>query len=710
MKKPLLVILGLAVLGLAVLAWSPGLTFSADKTSAKSPAVGAAPKVAASRIANVTVYPNSALVTREVETPAGTGTFELIVSPLPPQTVDSSLYSEGSDGIRVLSTRYRTRPIREDTREEVRKLEDELRTLAFTSQKLQADLQAAEKNQHLFTKLEDFTANSNKTGDKTPLNSESIIALTKYVVESRAARAKEIVSIQQEIELNKEQAEFVRRQLRDLTAGTTKIEHDGVIVIDKVNAAAGKVRLNYLVGAASWRPQYKFRAGKNEKEAVQLEYLAAVLQHTGEDWTGVQLVLSTAQPTLNAAPPDLQVLQVRVVPPGATAPAAHHSNSMEVEDRVRNLRSQAQKDFNERKQTSGIGLFNTAAALDQSWELLNPEAAVKRGCTFASKEGPSVTYHLKTQHTVPSRNDEQIIEVARIDMQPEYYYKAVPVLTSHIYRLADMTNKSNYVLLPGEATMYIGTDFVGQMNVPLVAIGEQFTAGFGVDPQLQIQRQMVDRSRSTQGGNQVLRYEYRILLSSYKSEKAKLQVWDRLPFAENDTVGVSLTRTGPELSKDALYIREQRPNNLLRWDVWVDPGMSGEKAMAINYEFKLDLDRQMTIGSFQTAGVAAPAPPTMVERTMTPVVAAVATEMETKIRTQMAKLSPEDRKLAEAQVFCALDQESPLGSMGTIYKVVCKGTPVFLCCKGCEAEARTNPDQALAMLDKLKARMKTATK
>jgi len=217
---------------------------------------------------------------------------------------------------------------------------------------------------------------------------------------------------------------------------------------------------------------------------------------------------------------------------------------MEVEDRVRNLRSQAQKDFNERKQTSGIGLFNTAAALDQSWELLNPEAAVKRGCTFASKEGPSVTYHLKTQLTVPSRNDEQIIEVARIDMQPEYYYKAVPVLTSHIYRLADMTNKSNYVLLPGEATMYQGSDFVGRMNVPLVAIGEQFTVGFGVDPQLQVIREMLDKTTTQQGGNQVHKFDYRILVSSYKPQAVKVQLWDRLPHAEVEAVGITLGKTG----------------------------------------------------------------------------------------------------------------------------------------------------------------------
>src|SRR5687768_4102615 len=48
--------------------------------------------IAASKLVAVTVYQGSALVTREVEVPEGQNLVEVIVSPLPEQTVDSSLY------------------------------------------------------------------------------------------------------------------------------------------------------------------------------------------------------------------------------------------------------------------------------------------------------------------------------------------------------------------------------------------------------------------------------------------------------------------------------------------------------------------------------------------------------------------------------------------------------------------------------------------
>ena len=48
-------------------------------------------------------------------------------------------------------------------------------------------------------------------------------------------------------------------------------------------------------------------------------------------------------------------------------------------------------------------------------------------------------------------------------MKPKFYYKTVPVLNANVYRLADLVNNSSHILLPGEATMYQGTDFVGRV-------------------------------------------------------------------------------------------------------------------------------------------------------------------------------------------------------------------------------------------------------
>ena len=78
---------------------------------------------------------------------------------------------------------------------------------------------------------------------------------------------------------------------------------------------------------------------------------------------------------------------------------------------------------------------------------------------------------------------------------------------------------------------------------------------------------------------------------------------------------------------------------------------------------------------------------------------------QAKVKAAMAKLSADDRRMAEAQVFCAIDQDSALGAMGPILKVNVKGQPVFVCCKGCEKEAKDHPDEALLQFQRLMNRV-----
>jgi hypothetical protein len=82
---------------------------------------------------------------------------------------------------------------------------------------------------------------------------------------------------------------------------------------------------------------------------------------------------------------------------------------------------------------------------------------------------------------------------------------------------------------------------------------------------------------------------------------------------------------------------------------------------------------------------------------------------EKEIAAELAKLKPEDRKLAEAQKFCAVSEER-LGSMGVPMKIKVKDEDVFICCKGCLKDAQAEPDKTLAKLKELKAKNKPADK
>jgi len=592
--------------------FGPWLLSGGSAQDAAPPAAQPATKIAKSRIDKVVVYPNSALVTREVDVPDGSGLIELTVAPMPEQIVPSTMYSEGAENLRVLTTRFTTRVVAVDTSKDRRELEAELEKLQIAAAKINSDIGSIQKNNELLTRLESVTEKGHHSGG-------DVMAMAKYVMEQRAEKAKELNTALEQKRQNDVQMNFLQRKMAELGNGSGRMERDAILTVDRELGKGGKVRLNYLVGAVTWHPEYKLRAGKID-ENVQLDYLANLKQSSGEDWNLVKLTLSTAQPMLNAAPPELCMLEPMLIvrgapggPPMPTAgfasPYAPSSPSMDLLSKAAQLRSDAAGNYRIGKkgeQKEAARQLNEASAYEQNLDLMRPRDEVlaqakKLHVESSTTDGPSVTYHLPSKLSVPNRNDEQMVEVVKLSLAPKFYNKAVPVLNRHVYRLADIVNTSEHVLLPGEATMYQGTDFVGRMPMPLVASREEFTAGFGVDTQLQIQRQMVDQTRTEQGGNQVLKYEYRILISSYKNEPIKLQLWDRLPKAKNETsVGVSLVKSSPELSKDEIYVRESRPNNLLRWDLEVAANCNGAKALPITYEFRMELDRQMAITGFQS--------------------------------------------------------------------------------------------------------------
>jgi hypothetical protein len=76
---------------------------------------------------------------------------------------------------------------------------------------------------------------------------------------------------------------------------------------------------------------------------------------------------------------------------------------------------------------------------------------------------------------------------------------------------------------------------------------------------------------------------------------------------------------------------------------------------------------------------------------------------EAAIRANLAKLSPQLRKLAEAQRWCPVsDARLGIPEMGVPVTVEVRGQTVLLCCAGCRNEATRNADKTLATVEGFK--------
>ncbi len=240
--------------------------------------------------------------------------------------------------------------------------------------------------------------------------------------------------------------------------------------------------------------------------------------------------------------------------------------------------------------------LNTYAAQEQVLELtqqadtLMPEKKKSKRI-----EGVSVTYKIKQHFNLNSRNDKQLIGITSINLPARISYVSAPVLTDFVYRQAKMKNRSDYILLPGSYNSYINGEFVGKGKMNLIASGENFNTGFGVEPQLQIKKELTSKFEDIEGGNKVTELEYKITISNYTKKMVPLKLEDRLPYSPTGVVKIKLLSAAPVLSEDKKYRQTSFKKGILRWDLKI-PGNSSEKdAITIIYKFRIAHERNKTI-------------------------------------------------------------------------------------------------------------------
>jgi uncharacterized protein (TIGR02231 family) len=175
-------------------------------------------------------------------------------------------------------------------------------------------------------------------------------------------------------------------------------------------------------------------------------------------------------------------------------------------------------------------------------------------------------------------------------------YEAIPVLTSYVYRTAEITNTSEVTLLDGPLAAYLDGRFVGKSELGSVAPNQSFTLGFGTDGQLKARREMVKRDSEIQGGNERLTFTYKILIDNYKKEPAKVSVYGRMPkAAQGADVQVTLGKTSDPLSTDKLYESVLKDKGILRWDIEVPAGAEGANARPIEFSYTIEYDKRLGI-------------------------------------------------------------------------------------------------------------------
>jgi uncharacterized protein (TIGR02231 family) len=295
-------------------------------------------------------------------------------------------------------------------------------------------------------------------------------------------------------------------------------------------------------------------------------YLAQVTQQTGEAWLDVSLSLSTARPALAGVLPELEPEYLQPVPP--IVPRAVQA-SMPIALMKSEGLGQARMD-NE-------ALSFAAAPMEEA------QAGVE-------SSGMAVTYQAAGTANIPPDGQPHRVTVARFPLQPRLDYVSAPSLVQAVYRRARLVNDSPYALLPGQANLFAGDEFVGATSLELTAPQGEIELFLGVDDRVKVERELKrhDVDKTMIGGKRRLHYAYEIKLENLLSVPAALTLHDQVPVSRHEEIKVRLDAADPKPAR-------QTELNLLDWELTLAP----KEKRVVRFEYTVEHPATMQVMGLQ---------------------------------------------------------------------------------------------------------------
>ena len=303
----------------------------------------------------------------------------------------------------------------------------------------------------------------------------------------KALRTKEIES------LRKQHAIIVARKRERLHS------RDVTVAVSAEGAGEAILVLTYVVSNCAWGALYDIRYDAAQQTS-QVCYYANITNNTMEDWADVQLVLSTAKPSLGGSPPELPLKVVHWPAPTLAFGSAAFSGAP-----LRSGRSMKLKRGGRRaKKMAAPGApaaFGAASEDDEEEDALM-EAAVVQSTVEKSATG-NAAFAIDTLSTVRCDGKPQRVTIATLDLSTSITHYAVPELSPHAFVQAHISNTSDFLLLKSLAvSVFVDGSFVTSTKLAKdVPSGGAFPPFFlGPDGDVTVDCKPPVQEHSRQGG------------------------------------------------------------------------------------------------------------------------------------------------------------------------------------------------------------------
>ncbi len=507
-------------------------------------------KPVTSRITAAKVFLSGAQVTRTAAATVVTGRSTLVFTGLSQELDPLSLQVTGRGGYTVLSVNHRINYLSESPQGK------EIADLQAAIRKLEHDWNIENGLQQVWVTEEQLLLkNSAVGGAQNGITAVQLQAVNDYVRERMKAMKAGWLAQEERKQAIHVEAEKLRQQLAALQAQAPRPTSEVVVEIDSPADVNATFTIAYVVPGAGWTPAYDLRA-KAVGQPIELLMKARVFNNTGEDWTRVQLDLSSGNPTLGGLMPQLQPWVLE--------------------------RPYAVVDIMERVGSRKLQMAPSMMDAEDVRGAVKGEEATTQVAHAVVHRTTTVEYAIATPFSVPSDGQPHMVGVRTDTLAAGYRHACTPKLDTDAFLFARTTGWEDLDLLPGEANVFFEGTFVGQSMLDLSRPTDTLEISLGRDKGVVVER--VRRKgtdvKAVVGGKRTVTRGWDITVRNTKSTGVDLYLLDQYPLSPRSEVEVRLEEAG------GAAVDDQR--GLLTWHMDMEPKATRKVGFAYSVKHPKD--------------------------------------------------------------------------------------------------------------------------
>jgi uncharacterized protein (TIGR02231 family) len=543
-------------------------------------------------IKEVTVYADRALVTRCGRVELEAGEQELRVNNLP-QFLHDSLRAagRGPKGIRILNvditTAFRSRP----PEAEVVTLQDELERLTQNQQLLEARRSALNDRRQWLRALGEQSRDFAKGLAQGQMKPQDCADFFSFAANQALQDAEAAQSVDAELKHMQQDVEAKKRELAQMQGNILPDRLAAIVMVSLAEAGEFELELSYLVMGASWHPQYDVRVQMTDEKGsgeVELTYVGVVQQSTGERWEEVDLSLSTARPSLASVLPELDPWYLNVYTPPVPGPLRAAKTRIAS---TSGLPGDQHANFVVQPMVMSTMALADEGAFDEVQDEQTQEKELRAAdvaTATVEQTGTALIFRVGRSVDIPSDNSPHKTTIARDNLPCSFDYVSAPLLDEQVHLRASVENATDRVLLSGDASIFLSSEYVGTTTVKTTAPMEKFKIFLGIDDNIKVKRELVERNvekgNALQGNIRRISYAYRITVHNYAGVLRKIVIRDHLPVSQHERVKVKVQNVQPTPT-------ERTKLELITWQF----SLAAEGEQKIEYRFVVEHPQDMRV-------------------------------------------------------------------------------------------------------------------